>query len=158
MGRPVVGETVSGFELSNQFGEPIQLSTPGGVATAIVFFPFAFSSVCAGELAELQHNRHVFDEAGVRILAVSTDHKYALRSFADAEGLNFDLLSDFWPHGRVSRQFGVFDDEHGFAGRGTFFIDGLGVVRSVVSSGRGEAREFGKYLDALESLRAEVPG
>lgn len=158
MGRPVVGEKVSDFELPNQFGEPIRLSTSGGVPAAIVFFPFAFSSVCTRELTQLQHNRHLFDGAGVRLLAVSTDHKYALRSFADSEGLSFDLLSDFWPHGAISTQFGVFDDERGFAGRGTFFIDSRGVLRSVVSSEPGEAREFGKYLDALESLRSEVPG
>ncbi len=156
MGQPVVGETVSGFELSNQFGEPIQLFIAGGTPTAVVFFPFAFSSVCGRELAELQHNRHIFVEAGVRLLAVSTDHKYALRSFAESEGLTFDLLSDFWPHGLVSRQFGVFDDERGFAGRGTFFINGRGTLRSVVSSGPGEAREFQKYLAALEILQSEM--
>ena len=39
------------------------------------------------------------------VLAISCDPMFALRAFADAEGLNFPLLSDFWPHGAVSRAY-----------------------------------------------------
>ena len=52
------------------------------------------------------------------VLAISCDPMYALRAFADSDGLNFPLLSDFWPHGEVTRAYGVFDEGAGCAARG----------------------------------------
>ena len=49
------------------------------------------------------------------VLAVSCDPTYSLRSWADADGLNFPLLSDFWPHGEVTRSYGVFDEARGLS-------------------------------------------
>ena len=43
------------------------------------------------------------------VFAISTDPTYSLRVFADTDGLNFPLLSDFWPHGAVAQAYGVFD-------------------------------------------------
>src|SRR3712207_7764810 len=37
------------------------------------------------------------------VLALSCDPVYALRAFADQDGINFPLLSDFWPHGAVAQ-------------------------------------------------------
>ena len=54
----------------------------------------------------------------MQVLAVSCDPCTTLRAFADAEGYDFPLLSDFWPHGEVARSYGVFNDELGFAMRG----------------------------------------
>ena len=47
------------------------------------------------------------------VLAISCDPVYSLRAFADADGLNFPLLSDFWPHGEVARAYEVFDEVKG---------------------------------------------
>ena len=47
------------------------------------------------------------------VLAISTDPTYSLRVFADTDGLNFPLLSDFWPHGAVASAYGVFDADAG---------------------------------------------
>jgi hypothetical protein len=59
------------------------------------------------------------------LLAISCDPTYALRAFADHDGLNFPLLSDYWPHGAVD---GVFDERRGRR-RSSFLIDREGVVR-----------------------------
>ena len=47
-------------------------------------------------------------------------------------GLPFPLLSDYWPHGTVGKAYGVFNDEAGFANRGTFVIDRAGRVAVVL--------------------------
>lgn len=62
------------------------------------------------------------------------------------------LLSDFWPHGDVSKAYGVFLDEKGFATRGTFVIDKDGMVRWSVVNGPGEARNSDEYKAALAAL------
>jgi peroxiredoxin len=116
----------------------------------LVFFPFAFSGICTGEFAEIRDRRSELD--GAELLAVSCDHFYANRAFADAQKLEFSVLSDFWPHGEVSRAYGIFNADVGVAERGTFVIDGEGIVRWKVAHGIGEARDLGGYRDALAGL------
>ena len=149
---PVVGELAPDFELLNQFGEPIRLSDLRGRSVVLVFYPFAFSGVCTGELCELQDNLGFFKDTDAVLLGISVDSKFAQRAYAGKEGYDFDLLADFWPHGAVAKQYGVFDAESGMAMRGTFIIDESGVVRYVVVNPRGQARDFAQYRAALAGL------
>lgn len=146
------GDIAPDFTLANQFGEPVALSGLRGSPVALVFYPFAFSGICTGELCELRDNMADFAAAGVKLLAVSVDTKYTLRAYACAENYSFDLLADFWPHGAVAQAYGVFDPERGMAGRSTFLIDADGVVADVFSTPTGQARPLGRYLEALERL------
>lgn len=146
------GDIAPDFTLANQFGEPVALSGLRGSPVALVFYPFAFSGICTGELCELRDNMADFAAAGVKLLAVSVDTKYTLRAYARAENYSFDLLADFWPHGAVARAYGVFDPERGMAGRSTFLIDADGVIADAFSTPTGQARPLGRYLEALERL------
>jgi len=94
---PAVGEPAPDFELVNQFGEPVRLSSFRGQNVVLVFYPFAFSGVCTGELCEIRDNLAVFEDARATVLAVSVDSKFSLRAYAEKEGYGFDLLADFWP-------------------------------------------------------------
>ncbi|TAM70050.1 MAG: peroxiredoxin [Microbacteriaceae bacterium] len=143
------------FELPNQFGKPIRLSDfAGRKAVALVFFPFAFSGTCTGELCELRDNLELFAAEDVELLGVSVDSKYSLRAWAEQEGYNFSLLADFWPHGQVAKEYGVFLDDKGFANRATFLIDAGGVIRESFITAPGEARSLDAYRAALEELHA----
>src|SRR6266540_1353602 len=62
------------------------------------------------------------------------------------------LLSDFWPHGGVARAYGVFNEERGFAIRGSFIVDKLGIVRHTVVHQPSEARDPEEYRRALAEL------
>jgi len=86
------------------------------------------------------------------VLGISVDSKFAQRAYAEKEGYAFDLLADFWPHGAVAEQYGVFDPGSGMAKRGTFIIDASGIVRYVVVNPRGQARDFAGYRSALAGL------
>ncbi|MET4059660.1 peroxiredoxin [Arthrobacter sp. UYP6] len=143
------------FELPNQFGEPVRLADLAGAPALVIFFPFAFSGVCTGELDEIQGAREEFQRAGVRLLAVSCDSKYSLRAYAQARGYTFDLLADFWPHGRVADAYGAFDSELGRPVRASFIIDEAGRVRAEVRSGAGSPRPLQAYRDALKELASE---
>ena len=77
---------------------------------------------------------------------------HTLRVFAEQEGLEYPLLSDFWPHGEASRAYGVFDEDKGCAVRGTFVIDKEGVVRWTVVNGLPDARDLKDYIKALDAL------
>ncbi|WP_427007222.1 peroxiredoxin [Pseudarthrobacter sp. H2] len=149
---PAVGEPAPDFELVNQFGEPVRLSALRGRNVVVVFYPFAFSGICTGELCEIRDNLALFEEADAAVLAVSVDSKFAQRAYAEKEGYTFDLVADFWPHGAVAARYGVFDPSSGMAQRGTFIIDADGIVRYVVVNPRGQARDFAEYRAALAGL------
>lgn len=150
-----VGSVAPAFALANQFGETVRSDSLVGGAV-VVFFPFAFSRVCTDELGQLRDNLELFDAAGVSLVAVSVDHKYTLRAFADANDISFDLLADFWPHGSVTRSYGAFDEAHGYADRVSYVLDGSGTVRAVVSSAHGQGRPVADYASALSSVEAAL--
>ena len=144
-----VGEPAPDFTLPDQHGRPTTLSEVNGPAL-IVFFPAAFTPVCSSELGALRD----LAIPDVTVLAISCDSPYALRAFSDAEGFDFALLSDFWPHGEVARAYGAFLPERGIAGRLSLLLDGYGVVRARWESPAGQARDVADYLGAISSLRA----
>ncbi|MEV7662118.1 peroxiredoxin [Paenarthrobacter sp. NPDC089316] len=149
---PHEGQAAPDFELLNQYGEPVRLSDYRGLNVVVVFFPFAFSGICTGELCEIRDNIAEFQDLNATVLAISVDSKFAQRAYAEREGFEFDLLADFWPHGAVARDYGVFDEASGMALRGTFIIDAAGIVRYVVVNPRGQARDFDQYRMALAAL------
>ena len=86
------------------------------------------------------------------VLGISCDTSATLKVFAETEKYEFSLLSDFWPHGEVSRQYGVLIEERGFPLRGTFLIDKAGIVRWLVINSPAEARSTTDYHNALAAL------
>jgi mycoredoxin-dependent peroxiredoxin len=148
-----VGAYAPDFELCDQHGTPVRLSDLRGRKNVVlVFYPWAFSGVCTGELADLQAELSALPNDSVAPLAVSVDSRYAQRAFADTLGLAFPLLADFWPHGGVARAYGVFDESSGAALRGSFVIDRAGVVRWRVLHGLGDARDIAAYHKALAEI------
>ncbi|MDQ0768796.1 peroxiredoxin [Pseudarthrobacter defluvii] len=150
---PELGTTAPDFELTNQYGEPVRLSSFRGHNVALVFYPFAFSGICTGELCEIRDNLGLFEDSNAVVLGVSVDSKFSLRAYAAQEGYTFDLLADFWPHGAVASAYGVFDAGSGMAKRATFIIDSEGRVRYSVVNPRGQARDFNEYRTALAELK-----
>jgi len=148
----VIGELAPDFVLPDTHGSPVRLAGLRGTPVVLVFVPYAFSRVCTGELAELRDNGSLFEAAGARLLVVSCDPVHALRAWSEQEGYAFDLLSDFWPHGRAAAAYGVFDADHGRAERGSFLIDAGGVVRWAVASPAGHGRPLEGYRAALAVL------
>lgn len=148
-----VGAKAPDFALKNEHGETVSLSAYAGRKNVVLlFYPFAFTGVCTGELCALRDELPRFVNDEVQLLAVSNDSPFSLRVFAEQEKFGYPLLSDFWPHGSVSRAYGVFDEDKGCAVRGTFVIDKEGVVRWRVVNGLPDARDLNEYVKALESV------
>ncbi|AZM64786.1 MULTISPECIES: peroxiredoxin [unclassified Streptomyces] len=148
-----VGDKAPDFELKDNHGATVRLSDYRGRKNVVVlFYPFAFTGVCTGELCEVRDHLPQFSDRETEVLAVSNDSIHTLRVFAEQENLEYPLLSDFWPHGSVSRAYGVFDEDKGCAVRGTFIIDKEGVVRWTVVNALPDARDLAEYVKALDTL------
>jgi peroxiredoxin len=151
-GLPPTGTSVPDFATRNQHGEIVNSVDLRGRPTMLMFYPWAFSGICTGEFADLTSRRDELTGRGVRVLAISCDAMFTLRAFADAEKLPFELLTDHWPHGRIARSFGVFDEAAGAALRGSFVLDRNGVIRWSTVNGIGEPRDMDAHLAAVAAL------
>jgi peroxiredoxin len=148
-----VGQEAPDFALKDEHGQVVRLSElRGDKHVAVVFYPFAFSGICTGELCEIRDNLGIFEADDVQVLAVSCDPVFSLRAWSEAEKYPFPLLSDFWPHGGTAKAYGVFNETTGSAVRGTFLIDSAGILRWSVVNGMGEARTLAAYQEAIAAL------
>jgi peroxiredoxin len=146
-----VGSKAPEFTLKDYNKQDVSLSSLlGQKPVLLVFYPFAFSGICTGELCQLRDDFASFD--GVQVVGVSVDTPFSLKKWAEQEGYQFPLLSDFWPHGAVAQQYGVFNEKAGMANRGTFLIDKTGVVRFAEVNQPGEARDQEAWKKAVASL------
>jgi peroxiredoxin len=149
----IIGDAAPDFSLVNQFGETVTLSSFAGKKNVVVvFYPLSFSGVCTGELCEIRDNFAQFASADVELLAISVDSKYVQKRFAEEEGYKFSVLADFWPHGQVARDYGVFLEENGFANRATFVINKAGELVAKFVTAPGQARSLDEYEKALATL------
>jgi mycoredoxin-dependent peroxiredoxin len=150
---PEVGDEAPDFELKDQHGTPVRLSGfRGAKNVVVVFYPFAFSGVCSGEMCAMRDQFPEVARDDVELLTISVDTGFSLRTWADQQNFGFEMLSDFWPHGAVAKSYGVFDENIGAATRGTFVIDKNGVVRWKVVNPLPQARDIADYQKALAAL------
>jgi len=146
-----VGDQAPDFTLKDQNNQEWTLSEfQGDRNVLVVFYPLAFSGICTGELDQLRDELAEF--AAVQVLAVSVDSAYTLKAWSDQQRYDFPLLSDFWPHGKVAQDYGVFNDKAGLANRGTFLVDTDGVIRFAEMNQPGEARDQTIWKQALAAL------
>jgi peroxiredoxin Q/BCP len=102
----------------NQHGESI--SPDFDDPTVVYFYPEDGTPGCATEADGFRLERDAYHEAGVSVYGVSTDSVESHAEFAEAEGIEFDLLAD--PDGDVAAAFGVELRDDGRAPRTTFVL------------------------------------
>ena len=147
------GEAAPDFELKDQTGAKVSLSSFKGKKNVVVLFiPFSFTGTCTGELCAIRDDLASFENDNVQVLAISCDSMHTQKIFAAQEGYTFPVLSDFWPHGAAAKAYGIFNEDIGCAMRGTVIIDKEGIVRWSVVNGLGDARNNGDYKAAIAAL------
>ncbi|WP_305789371.1 peroxiredoxin [Symbioplanes lichenis] len=148
-----VGSRAPGFTLKDQNNQEVALADfRARKAVLLVFYPLAFTGTCQGELTELQANLPEYANDRLQVLTISVDSVYSHKVWADREGYTFPLLSDFWPHGAVAQSYGIFNDQAGFADRGTFLIDTEGLVRFAQHEPPGHPRNQSTWRDTIKTL------
>lgn len=149
MGLPI-GADAPDFTLLDQHGSPFRLSDlRGKKSVLLVFYPFAFSGVCTGELTGFRDNLGDFETETTTLAAISCDPIYSIRVLADRDALFFPLLSDFWPHGEVAQAYDVFDAAKGSPTRSSFVVSREGIITFALHNEPGDARELTIQAAAL---------
>jgi mycoredoxin-dependent peroxiredoxin len=151
------GDIAPDFVLNDQTRNPVRLSDfRGKKHVLIVFYPLAFSRVCSEELCTLRDSIDDFRSDEVETVGISVDSSAVTAAWVARDGFDFPLLSDFWPHGAVAQQYGVFDEEKGLALRGTFLVDMEGVIRYSEVNAIPDARDQQRWRAALADLGVAV--
>jgi mycoredoxin-dependent peroxiredoxin len=147
-----IGADAPDFTLRDQFGQNVTLSSyRGEKSVLLMFYPWAFSNVCTGEMQGIKKRLDEFLTFETEVIAVSVDHVYTLRTFSDQDNLNFPLVADFWPHGEVARAYGVFDEKIGVAKRSSYVVDKQGKIAWAIHNPLGNSRDLDEQLAQLRA-------
>ncbi|HZR47222.1 MAG TPA: peroxiredoxin [Candidatus Manganitrophaceae bacterium] len=142
------------FTLLGGDERPVKLSDYRGKNVVLAFYPADWSPVCTSELSLIQETLDEIRDYNAEILAVSVDNVYSHRAWAEKLHLTYPLLSDFWPHGAVAREYGVFREKDGISNRAIFFIDDAGTIRERwVAEDPTIAPGLNIIFDALEKIQ-----
>ncbi|MEA2403950.1 MAG: thioredoxin-dependent peroxiredoxin [Thermoleophilaceae bacterium] len=126
------GDTAPDFELPDQDGNPVRLSSLRGKPVVLYFYPKADTPGCTTQACGIRDRKGEYDSAGAVVLGVSPDDPAALRKFADKYGLPFTLLGD--SEHEVANQYGVWVEKKNYGRtywgnqRSTFVIDAEGKI------------------------------
>lgn len=119
-----VGDLAPKFVLSNNKGEHVSLEELKGKQILLSFYPVAFTPVWENQLKALDEHFSIFTESNTLIFGVSVDSQYTQAAWYNHLQLkNIQLLADFWPHGKVSTDYGVFRNADGISERANILID-----------------------------------
>lgn len=147
-----IGDAAPTFELFNQDREQVSLDHLKGKKALIVFIPFPFTGVCDGESCTIRDNLQELGHLDAHVVVITVHAIPTIKSWADANHFTFSVLSDYWPHGEVTKAYGAFNEKTGAANRHTFVLDEDGIITSIISTDSlGIAREFDEYKAALSA-------
>lgn len=150
-----IGDRAPDLRLPSETKEPIGFSDFPGRPVVVLFFPFAFSSVCTEEICSVGNDFEAYRALDAQLLAVSVDSPYVLARFKRECGVDFPFLSDF--NREAANAFGVLRAAPTGPGlrnateRAAFVIGPDGTIRYAwVGEHPGVMPDFGAIKTALE--------
>ena len=149
-----VGKTAPDFTLKAVSGEMISLKQYRGKKNVVIsFVPAAWTPVCSDQWPGYNIVKDIFDEHDAILLGITVDNIPTLFSWTNQMGnLWFPVLSDFWPHGKVAKKYGVLRSD-GVSERALFVIDKKGIIRYSDVHDINKRPLFEDLVRALEKLK-----
>jgi peroxiredoxin len=130
---PTIGSTAPDFSLLNTKREKVELSAQRGKNVVLAFFPAAFTGVCEKELCTFRDSIAAFNDLDAAVFGICVDAPFSNAAFADKNGLNFPILSDYTR--AAVRAYDVAHDDfanmpgYTAAKRSVFVVDKEGTLR-----------------------------
>jgi peroxiredoxin len=119
-----IGSVAPDFTLDDHNEKSFKLSDCKGKKILLSFHPLAWTSVCAQQMLSLEENKKYFDKTNTIAFGISVDPTPSKKAWAQHLDIkNTRLLSDFWPHGAVAQQYGIFRGDDGISERANIIVD-----------------------------------
>jgi peroxiredoxin len=139
--------------MSDQNGKDFKLANFRGKRVLLSFHPLAWTSVCSEQMKSLEHNKEAFDLLNAIAVGVSCDTVPSKKAWAENLGITSTrLLSDFWPHGKVAKSYGIFLKDDGISGRSNIVVDENGIIRLFKNYPIGKLPDIQEILDFLAKM------
>jgi peroxiredoxin len=157
MNGPEVGDKAPGFSLYDTDRERRTLDEYLGKNVVIAFYPGAFTSVCTKEMCAFRDSIARLEELDSGVAGISVNDPFTNAAFAQKNGINFPLLSDY--SRETAAAYGVsLDDFAGMSGytaakRSIFIVDKQGTVRyKWVTEDQGVEPDYGEIQRVLAEI------
>jgi peroxiredoxin len=125
-----VGDAAPDFTLKDHRGNDVTLSEFKGKQVVLGFHPLAWTGVCTLQMKDLEANADRMAKTNTVALGISVDSSFCKKAWAESMGVEkTPLLADFWPHGAVAANYGIFRDAHGTSERCVLILDDTGKVK-----------------------------
>jgi peroxiredoxin len=147
------GEKAQNFELLDQNEKKFKLSNFKGKRVLLSFHPLAWTSVCAKQMKSLEKNYKEFEKLNTIVIGVNVDPIPSKKAWADSLGIkNTRLLSDFWPHGKVSCMYNLFREKDGFSERANIIINENQIIEFIRIYKLSELPDINEILTFIKKL------
>jgi peroxiredoxin len=155
-----VGDLAPDFDLPALIGgvkKRFRLSDCRGKENVVLaFYPLNWEPASEKQLVQYQEKREKLAAYDAMVVAVGVDSIMNTTAWEREIGpFDFVLCSDFWPHGEVSRKYGVLREKQPDAGideRAVFVIDKSGRIQFRKVYEDGKVPEVDETLSVLAKL------
>ncbi|HWP79324.1 MAG TPA: redoxin domain-containing protein [Candidatus Acidoferrum sp.] len=148
-----VGKKAPDFTLEDANEMPVSLAELKGKKVLLSWHPIAWTGVCTDQMRSLERNYAKFEELGTVAFGMSVDPHACKKAWASVLAIEkLRLLCDFYPHGEVAKDYGIFIEEYGMSGRANIIIDEEGVVKWVKVYQLGELPDVNEVLEVLSKM------
>ncbi len=148
-----INDEAPDFTLKAVSGKSITLSQFRGKKNVVLsFVPAAWTPVCSDQWPGYNIAKPLFELNDAVLLGITVDNIATLFAWTRQMGkLWFEVLSDFYPHGRVSDVYGILRSD-GVSERALFIIDKTGRIRFVHVEDINRRPDLGKLINALKAI------
>jgi len=145
-----VGTKAPDFTLEDAYEKPFTLSEQKGKKVLLSWHPIAWTAVCTDQMRSLERSFAKLEELGTVALGLSVDPHAGKKAWASVLGIEkLPLLCDFYPHGKVAKDYGIFIEEYGMSGRVNIIVDEEGMVKWVKVYPIGQLPDINEVLEVL---------
>jgi peroxiredoxin len=119
-----VNSSAPDFELKDQNGTAVRLSSLKGKKVLLSFRPLAWTPVCRDQMKAIDIHHQRLEDLNTIALGIGVDSAPSNKAWSESMAVTqTKLLADFWPHGEVAMRYGVFRQAEGFAERANIIVD-----------------------------------
>ncbi len=151
--RLAQGDQAPDFELEDHNGDKVKLSEFRGKIVLLSFHPLAWTNICAKQMQSLEDNRDELEKLDAVTLGISVDTVPSKKAWAKELGIEHtSLLCDFWPHGKMIKDYRIFRQEDGFSERVNVIVGPHGKIAFIKIYPIRELPDIDEILEEIEKI------